>query len=365
VTAPAAGPKRFPCSLCGGAMEWKPGVRTLACPFCGGQSEVPAEGRQEATAELDYAAHLAGAAAGETTAERITVTCEACAATVEWAENVTSELCPFCGGALAAGRQSTRVIKPKALLPFGVDGRAAKAAFEKWVKSRWFAPGQLKSFARLGRLTGVYLPFWTYDAGTTTRYTGERGEHYNEAESYSVSEKGSSSKGTRQVQRTRWRPASGTVARAFDDVLVAGSASVPTKLLDALAPWDLGALAPHAEEYLAGFRTESYSVGLEAGFEAAKKKMEPLIDEYIRRDIGGDEQRIGSKDTRYDGVTFKHILLPVWICAYRFRDKTYRIVVNARTGKVTGERPVSWAKVVMLVLGIIAVIAVLVSVFGG
>lgn len=364
MTGMESAPRQFPCSLCGAAMEWRPGARTLACPYCRGQSEVPADD-PGAAAELDYAQYLATIAGTEAATEQLTVACQSCAATVVWDANVTSELCPFCGAAVAAGRQSVKVIKPKSLLPFSVDGAAARAAFTKWVKSRWFAPSQLKSFARLGRLNGVYLPFWTYDSATTTRYTGERGEHYYVSENYSTTENGRSVTRTRQVQRTRWHSASGTVSNAFDDVLVAGSASVPERLLDALAPWDLAALAPYAEEYLAGFRSESYTVALEAGFEAAKKKMEPVIEQAIRRDIGGDEQRIQQKDTGYRAITFKHILLPVWICAYRFRTKTYRIVVNARTGELQGERPYSWIKITLAVLGVIAAVAAAFLVFGG
>jgi len=364
VTGMESAPRQFPCSLCGAAMEWRPGARTLACPYCRGQSEVPADD-PGAAAELDYAQYLATIAGTEAATEQLTVACQSCAATVVWDANVTSELCPFCGAAVAAGRQSVKVIKPKSLLPFSVDGAAARAAFTKWVKSRWFAPSQLKSFARLGRLNGVYLPFWTYDSATTTRYTGERGEHYYVSENYSTTENGRSVTRTRQVQRTRWHSASGTVSNAFDDVLVAGSASVPERLLDALAPWDLSALAPYAEEYLAGFRSESYTVALEAGFEAAKRKMEPVIEQTIRRDIGGDEQRIQQKDTGYRAITFKHILLPVWICAYRFRTKTYRIVVNARTGELQGERPYSWIKITLAVLGAIAAVAAAFLVFGG
>jgi len=38
-------------------------------------------------------------------------------------------------------------------------------------------------------------------------------------------------------------------------------------------------------------------------------------------------------------VTFLHLLLPVWIGAYRFQAKVYQVLVNARTGEVQGERP--------------------------
>jgi len=49
-------------------------------------------------------------------------------------------------------------------------------------------------------------------------------------------------------------------------------------------------------------------------------------------------------------VTFKHILLPVWLAAYKYRGKTYRFVVNGRTGAVKGERPWSWVKITIAVL---------------
>ena len=62
-------------------------------------------------------------------------------------------------------------------------------------------------------------------------------------------------------------------------------------------------------------------------------------------------------NTRYFNVTFKHALLPVWISAYRFHDRTFRFLVNARTGEVQGERPYSWVKITLAVLA--AIVAIL------
>jgi hypothetical protein len=64
-------------------------------------------------------------------------------------------------------------------------------------------------------------------------------------------------------------------------------------------------------------------------------------------------------NTVVDDVTFKHILLPVWLAAYKYRGQTYRFVVNGRTGRVQGERPYSawkigFAVVVGLFLALIA-----------
>ena len=57
----------------------------------------------------------------------------------------------------------------------------------------------------------------------------------------------------------------------------------------------------------------------------------------------------------YSAITFKHLLLPVWISAYRFQDKIYQVLVNARTGEVQGARPYSPWKIVGLVVLLVLV----------
>ncbi|MEM8581825.1 MAG: primosomal protein N' (replication factor Y) - superfamily II helicase, partial [Pseudomonadota bacterium] len=61
-------------------------------------------------------------------------------------------------------------------------------------------------------------------------------------------------------------------------------------------------------------------------------------------------QRIDAIETRVSDVTFKHILLPVWVAAYRYGGKSYRFVVNGQDGKVAGERPFSAIKIVLAVI---------------
>jgi hypothetical protein len=92
-----------------------------------------------------------------------------------------------------------------------------------------------------------------------------------------------------------------------------------------------------------------------------KERMEDQIRSLVRRDIGGDEQRINSMDVDYSAMTYKHVLLPVWIMAYRYGDKPFRVVVNAITGQVHGERPYSVPKIVAAVLFGLALVAVFVA----
>jgi len=210
-------------------------------------------------------------------------------------------------------------------------------------------------------IDGVYVPAWTYDAQTYSQYTGQRGDDYWDTETYTEQDSnGNTVTRTRQVRRTRWHWVSGNVANPFDDILVLASNSLPRKIAQRLEPWDLKNLVPYRDEYLSGFVAESYQVGLPEGFEIAKQIMAGPIHEAIESDIGGDHQRIHSVDTRYLDVTFKHCLLPIWISAYLYAGKTYRFLVNARTGEVQGERPYSALKILMLVISILVAIGVII-----
>ncbi len=347
--AEARAAKRFPCRQCGAKVVFVPGTAVLRCEYCGHENAIPQSDEQ--IEELDFRGHLGRLAEQAETVERRGLKCTACAAEIvpDAAEQALD--CPFCGSNLVAVSGSRRLIKPRSLLAFKVTSGAARAAFWRWIRGLWFAPSALKRFARLeAALRGLYVPAWTYDSRTTSRYSGMRGDDYWVSETYTVTRNGRTETQTRMVRRTRWTPVSGVVFNEFDDVLVLASRSLPEEKAAALEPWDLANLVPYDDAYLSGFSAESYQVDLPEGFERAKVIMRGRIEATIRVDIGGDHQRIHSVRTQYDNVTFKHILLPMWISAYRFRDRVYRVLVNARTGEVQGERPWSWIKITAVVL---------------
>ncbi|MEL7107613.1 MAG: primosomal protein N' (replication factor Y) - superfamily II helicase, partial [Pseudomonadota bacterium] len=173
---------------------------------------------------------------------------------------------------------------------FHLEETQARDAVTDWLGSLWFAPNGLQDYARKGRkMNGIYVPYWTFDADTKTRYTGQRGTHYYETRTVMRDGK----RKQVRVRKTRWRRVSGRVARFFDDVLVLASKSLPKKYTDGLEPWDLSALEPYKPEYLAGFRAEGYQVELVDGFDEARAYMDRMIRRDIKYDIGGDDQRIG------------------------------------------------------------------------
>lgn len=280
--------------------------------------------------------------------------CNACGAVSTTAKLALS--CPFCGAGQVVTIDATETIDPEAVLPFLVPREDAQAAIRKWIHALWFAPGALKRFATHDSIRGTYVPFWTYDSHTRTFYVGQRGEHYWVTESFSTMVNGKSQRQTRRVRKTRWHSASGQVERFFDDVLVPAVNHLPKRELANLEPWDLKALVPFEPSFLAGYEASHYEIDLARGFDLAKEAMDPVIHSDCCRDIGGDEQRVSSKKTAYSAITFKHVFLPVWVAAYRYRQKVYRVLINARTGEVTGERPWSAWKICGAILLVVAIV---------
>ena len=351
----------FPCDNCGADLVFHIGQQSLKCPYCGSlkKLEPPPE---ESIAEQDFQAMLArlvelreqkDAAKGDGEAQTSEVRCEACGGTVVFLGTLTSSECPYCSTPIQRDKihGSPERVPVDGVLPFLVDREKAAENLKAWVRSRWFAPNKFLKRGVTGKFNGVYMPYWTYDAMTSNRYTGQRGEHY-----YVTVGTG---KEQRRERRTRWYPASGSFQQFFDDVMSFAATGLPRWLTIALEPWPLSKCVPFDQRYLAGFLARTYDIELDQGFEDAKQRMEEAIRESVRRRIGGDEQRILSLNTRYSALTYKHLLLPVWLMAYRYHDKTYQVAVNAGTGEVQGERPYSWVKITLAVIAALIAVGII------
>jgi predicted RNA-binding Zn-ribbon protein involved in translation (DUF1610 family) len=348
--------KKFPCKGCGGNMEFQPGESSLKCPYCGVANEPPEEAGEEIV-ENDFLAVLSKLEEDAPTSDVIAVSCSGCGAEVSLGQDVVSETCPYCGATIIAEQHSVKEIKPQYILPFSLEKEQALTNFQKWIKSRWFLPGNVKKFAQRNEIKGVYVPYWTYDSNTTTQYMGRRGDYYYVTETYTEKDsEGKTETKTREVRKTRWTFTSGVVSDEFDDLLVLASTNLPEHYARELEPWDLEKLVDYDDSFLSGFITQSYSVSVKDGFSDAKEQMAPEIRRSIELDIGGDEQKIDHANIDYHDITFKHILLPVWISSYKYNDKIYRFLINARTGEVQGERPWSIAKILLFIFVIVAII---------
>ncbi len=362
MTSTAKNPERsfqeFPCSKCGGKLEFNPKAGKLKCIYCGNEEAVP-QGADDVK-EIAYDDFLETkkvktAVLSETALE---VSCPSCRARVTFQPPDVAGKCAFCGTSIVSkGEKAHPVVEPGGVIPCKVTQKNAQTNVRKWLGNNWFLPSALKELAQQEGMQGVYLPFWTYDAQTESDYTGSRGEYYYTTESYAVTDSdGETTWETREVQHTRWYPVAGHVSQFFDDILVPATKQLDDKQLKKLSGWNLQQLLPYSPSYLAGFKAQRYQVPLETGLITAKEAMRSELNNTVCYDIGGDTQTVSSINTIHHAITFKHILLPVWISAYRYQNKQYRVMVNAQTGQVSGDRPYSKTKIAIAVFAGLAVL---------
>lgn len=347
----------FPCDECGADLEFAIGTQTMKCPYCGAVKTIEVDETAEIV-EHDFHAmleqlknqKLQGIEVAEETDEHA-VRCSSCGAEVVFQGTLTSSQCPYCACPLQRDKihDAPDRIPVDGVLPFQIAEPDAARRLRDWVQSLWWAPNEFLRQGASGKFNGVYLPYYTFDSQTYTRYAGQRGDYY-----YVTVGEG---KDQRQERRISWSYRSGDFDRFFDDVLVVATTVQNRALMERLEPWPLEKCIPFTQQVLAGLFARTYDVTLDEGFRQARERIDAALTADIRQRIGGDEQSISSQKTSYDQITFKHLLLPVWLMAYRYHDKPYRVVINAVTGHVSGERPYSVAKIVTAVVLAVIVVA--------
>lgn len=345
----SVGTHHFPCPGCGGDMIFDAEKQSLSCSYCGNAINITNE---EYTVVKEYPIESAMEKASVDWGGQTTVIhCDSCGAeTIIQSNQLTTE-CAFCGSLHIRPQQQGEVLRPETLIPFKIDKRNALTKFKTWLKKRWFAPGNLKTLSREEKMSGVYIPFWTYDADTNSFYMAEAGTYYYVTETVYVTDSdGKRSPQQKSVRKTSWSYTSGAFSHFFDDVLVCASKTDGKNLIKSLEPFHLKELVPYKNEYLSGFMAEKYSIGLEQGYNEAKSIIRSNLHRMIHNQINADEVRNLKIQTSYSKVTFKHILLPIWISAYKYKEKVYKFLVNGQTGEVKGQAPVSAIKVTLLIL---------------
>jgi predicted RNA-binding Zn-ribbon protein involved in translation (DUF1610 family)/ribosomal protein S27AE len=330
--------RTLPCSQCGGQVAFAAGATALTCGHCGATESIPTS--VEHIEEIDYQATLQELEDRADTVTARAVSCETCGAEIELEADVASTVCPFCDSAIVESGHTTRAIAPNGVLPFKVDDSSARMSFRNWLKGLWFAPsGLAQQCSSTERLRGMYVPYWIFGCLASTFYSGRRGIIIRSGDKI----------------ETKWRSVVGYLKQVLTYIGVPATQSIPEDHMRGLEPWDWANLVDFNKDYLRGYETEHYHVDLTQGFGRAQ----PLIDLRVHRgilgDIGGDRQEVRTSKTKLEQIAFRHVLVPVWISAYRYRDQVYRFMINGRTGRVHGERPWDRMKIAAAVGAALAV----------
>lgn len=333
------------CPGCGSKLFYSAEHGQISCGHCGYREDIIRENDQIVENSLEDALKGLSYYVPESESRKV-YDCKSCGAKFILDAEQTRVNCGFCGSEnVNLEAYEHRYVQPAGILPFQVDRRKSEEVFRAWVRKGWFHPGKLKTLASIQALHGVYVPFWTFDAQTESDWQGEAGYYYYETVRVKVGDNWQ----TKQVQKIRWVWKSGHLSHFFDDLVVSASGNLQQAFLDRILPYKLEEMVNFDGRLMVGWESEVYNVEVDQGWQRADTMMDERIRMMCTQAMGGDTQRNLAVRTAKSAQTFKHVVLPVWLCSYRYQDKIYRFVINGQTGKVYGEKPIAWWKIVLLV----------------
>jgi DNA-directed RNA polymerase subunit RPC12/RpoP len=355
--------RTYPCLQCGAQLVFDIRIQQLKCPACGNVVPIIEDaGRQVVEHDLRAAwgqqpsgvSRFAGTG-GEVAQKEIV--CQNCGGHTTFTGTLTAIRCPYCATPIQRDdvQDAPDRLPIDAVLPFRLDEPTARTEVDKWINGRWFAPSEFKKYNETGSFTSIYVAYFTFDATAVTDYTGQRGRHYTVTVG--------SGENQRTETRTDWTYVSGQVTNTFDDLPVLANTGLDEKKVEALEPWPTEYARPFSAEYVAGHLSRTYDLSVEQAFDKAKSTMEGEIDSTVRRDIGGDEQRVHSKNTQWLNMTFKHLLLPIWLLTVIYNGQPFHVCINGFTGEVQGRRPYSKVKIAMAVTSAVLLVILIVVLF--
>ncbi|WP_460640028.1 TFIIB-type zinc ribbon-containing protein [Larkinella harenae] len=346
---------RAPCKTCGAQLKFSAEKQKLSCDYCGNTEDITFTKNNLHESPLAFRVEDRQLLNAPTEEKRL-FTCQSCGAKTTVNFDTPTITCAFCGSKnVNPDAQKTRLIEPAGVLPFRIAKEQALQRFKHWVGDSWLAPSDLAAGARLDNLHGIYIPFWTFDAQAYSTYSGEAGFYYY----VPVQVRDANGKlVTQQQQRVRWEYRSGSHEAFYDDLLEMASRklSAQESQVQEASRFNLQEVVDYDPRIMLGWEAEVYSIDLQESARKAEEQIRNREENACASKMGGDTQRNLNVDTRLTNQTFKHILLPLWICMYVYNGKQFRFLVNGQTGQIAGQRPASAWKVALLVFGFLLLV---------
>ncbi len=337
----------FKCPQCGATTAFSAEGEGLTCTHCGYFEPAKSDAVGKRAPEYEFTVETMQRAAHGWGEARKDLACQSCGAVASISAESLTHTCAFCGSNKVIQRQAAQdMLRPRFLVPFKIDASACHKLTGEWLGSSWMVPGSLKQLARVADFTAVYLPYWTFDALTSASWKAEVGHartrRYREGGKW------------KERIEIEWRWESGQVQLNIDDLIVEGTGKLSRLLLERLKRFDLAALTPYEPKFLAGMQARAYDIPLEDAWKVARQKMREQTRQACRSQASTSMLRNFSMNLDFSQETWRYILLPVYVAAYRYQGKSYQVMVNGQTGVVAGQRPVDWTRIWLVVAALLA-----------
>lgn len=303
----------------------------LFCPNCG--TEAPRKDASEQRAP--QATRLA----------TYNFQCAGCGASMSYDARAGNLRCPFCASVKLVAQPDAKILSPKLVVPVAISRQQAVAAMRGWLSRGFFRPGDLSAAAAVVRVQPVYVPYWVFAAQTHTFWTADSSQ-------------------TPPGASGDWYPMAGEHQGQYQNLLIGASGALTPAETEQLCPFDLATGVPPEKIDLENVTVEQFSVPRKYARPLARAGIEQREAAACAAAYVPGRSRNVHVNVQMQALSSEPVLLPVWIMAYRYRDRVFRFLVNGQTGKATGQAPISWQKVAA-VAGIIIAAVLLIMLLAG
>ncbi len=275
-----------------------------------------------------------------------TYSCQSCGAEVITDKNTAAGFCLFCHNPVVMSKNVSGIYRPSKIIPFKFSKEEATEHFVRFAKSKWFVPRSYLGRDHISKMTGVYYPFWLTDADTDSAMSaiGKRvrtwrsGDYrYTETKVYDVRRRG-------RIH--------------FEDITTSALSTEDKAMLEGILPYPIEEYRDFSMPYLQGFLAKKRDVEtVDIGAEV-KRRMDSYASDILMRTARGySTVDIRSLDVAILSAHWEYSLMPIWILTYKKKKKTYVYAMNGSTGKIYGELPISWPKLILFGLGVLVLAA--------
>ena len=328
----------YPCSECGAFLTWNAREVILRCDHCGHKQTPEALGPVPPVSELSLKEALEALSRHVDLPAEV-MRCQRCGAEVQFAAGKSHSACTYCGSVRVRvdGAQAPH-LTPGGLIPFSIPRDQVLNAFRAWKAEVENVPRKLREVVP-ALIHGFYVPFWTFDARAKNTYHAFIAEEHETVDTYAVQT------GDRVVKRQKLRtfvenkPVEGSFETFTDDLLVTAGVKPEPELLRKVLDFNFEKLKPYRPEYLAGFQTVEYRHSLAEAWKKASTEILKRQRKEVQKHYAGQQLHHLKVDSKLEDLTYKHILLPFWVIAYRFSGRVYHAVMNGQTGTLHVQIP--------------------------
>ncbi len=231
------------------------------------------------------------------------INCPKCGGPLNLTTGEVIVTCPYCGSSVRI-RSDKPFLLRHSMLSAKLDQNAAMSAIQSWMEGGIMKPDDLRRASRVLSLDCLYLPFYVYEVDATTSYKGVLTRMgTNEPRSGDL------------VRNYFWK----ILARRSGEFAIEDY-HIPLALK---VPFDSTAMLKDAR-----------LLNAEVDEDEGARLVQEQIDVHQRELLTDIVDVVESATTKVDMKDSEFLHAPLWFGVYAYRDKQYKIVIDAASGDV-------------------------------